>query len=500
MNARLPLTGLILWAASGCVVQSSTPMTGSLRAAWTIQGEAPLSACAKYGIQNVTVSVVDASQTKVLGSATTGCTAGQLRVDGLPSATGTYVQVDGYAATDAAGKPSWGNSPLTGTFVIQGGVTTQVQTAINLVPFNAPTGGSLVTAWTVQGEQAATGCAKRGITKVTVSVLDASQTKVLGSTSGPCGNGQIKVDGLPAATGTFVQVDGYTASDAAGKPSFGNAPLTGSFTIQPGMTTQVSAPIDMIPLIGGNPRTGFGNVYVDWTVAGEAAATACTKYGIVQVTARVLDAKRAELGSLTVPCNSGNATLANIPAGTGRWLQIDAVGPKLPDSWGNINLDGPFTISNGQVSMPPKPLDMGKRSVLSLDWAFANGSSCQSSGVSTVFVEIRNAANQVVVPTSDPWAAKPCDLSVASGYDARVIDYANLEPRCAIPPGAKSLVLCNVNTATVGVTLAGTGPKSAMPLVGGSMQIAQFQPGSQTNVLEPIVLAPCGAGNPCIQP
>jgi hypothetical protein len=202
---------------------------------------------------------------------------------------------------------------------------------------------------------------------------------------------------------------------------------------------------------------------------------------------------------LQVPCSAGNATVANIAAGK-RFVQLDAVGPSAPEAWGNINLDGPMVIENGKVTSAAKAIDIAKRSVISLDWAMANGGSCAGNGVGTVYVEVRDANNKLIVPMSDPWAAKPCSLTSADSYDARVIDVGYAQPQCAIPPNAKGLVLCNAPAGGLGVFLTATPASSTFAKLGGSMNITGFEAGSHIAVISPVVLSPCSGANPCVQP
>ena len=266
-----------------------------------------------------------------------------------------------------------------------------------------PITGSLSLAWTVAGQPAQSGCAAAGLSKVDILVLDGTKTKIIAKGSSNCANGQATLS-VPAAVGAWVQVDGYSPNDPAGSPSWGNSPLTGPHTITADKEVQIAAPIDLVKLSSVTP-SGSGNAYVTWTVAGEAPASGCAKRGISAVNVRILDEKRKEIAQLEVPCSTGNATVANIAAGT-RYVQLDAIGPTAPESWGNVNLDGPMKIENGKVTSASKAIDIAKRSVISLDWAMANGGSCAGNGVATVYVEVRDANNKLIVPMNDPWAPR----------------------------------------------------------------------------------------------
>ncbi len=356
---------------------------------------------------------------------------------------------------------------------------------------------SFVLAWTVAGQPASSGCGAKGLVTVDALILDAAKAKILGKASAACTAGQVTIQNLPATSGTWLQIDGYTASDPAGSPSWGNDPLSGPFVLISNKIGQPDAPIDLVKLQGA--PTGQGNVYVTWSIKGKPAASGCGDFGINTVTVHVKDDKKNELAYIEAPCSAGNATIAKVPAGSARYVQIDAFGPKLPESWGNISLAGPFAVVANQTASAPSAIDLDRRSVLSFDWGFASG-TCASNGVATVYVQVRDKNNQVVVPMTDAWAAKPCDLSTASSYDARVIDYDHATPTCAIPPNAKGLVVCNAPAGGIGLMLTGTGANSTNPLVGGSMNVLNYQAGTEVDSLTPILLAPCSGANPCQQP
>lgn len=373
-------------------------------------------------------------------------------------------------------------------------------------PAATPIGGettsgtaSIVVAWTIAGQPASSGCSAKGLTSVDALVLDAAKSKILGKATASCATGQVTVSNLPVVGGVWLQIDGYTPSDVAGSPSWGNDPTSGPFNLIANKLIQVEAPVDLIKLSGGTTYNGQGNVYVTWTVQGKNPATACGTFGISTVTVHVKDEKKNELAYIEAPCSAGNATIAKVPAGASRYVQVDVFGPKLPESWGNISLAGPFSVVDAQTTNSPSAIDLDRRSVISFDWAFASG-SCASKGVGTVHVQVRDSKNNIAVPMTDPWAAKPCELSASSGYDARVIDYAHVTPTCAIPPNAKGLVICNAPAGGIGLFLTGTANGSTYPIVGGSMNVQNFQANTEIDSLTPIVLAPCSGSNPCQQP
>jgi len=479
-TARLLSCFLVLAAAvGGCVVNNTTNGPPSLIVAWSTGG----STCSGLGIAAVQVRVERGPNQ--VQTVQVPCSAGQTE---LFVVAGTWAVV--VVALDANGGQLAVSDPVTVTVASRGATT--APTVLLAIPT-----GALATAWTIAGQPAASGCASSGVTKVVVTVFDKAKNKALGSATAPCSAGQLTVTKLSASGAAVVQVDGYLAGDSDGSPTYGNPSPTGDFVIAPGTTAAVSAPIDLVKLAASRGRAGKGSVFAAWTILGEAPATACAKRGIAQVHVRVLDDKRAELASLAAPCASGNATIAGVGGGT-RYLQLDASGPAAPASWGNVNLAGPFAVVDGQVARATKPIDIGQRTVVSLDWSLAGGATCAATGAATVFFEIRDAADKVVIPMSDPWAGKPCDLTSTAAYDARVLDFGYAKPQCAIPPGAKGLVICNLSGDSVGIVATAVSA-TGQPVLGGSMLVKPIGAGTHVALPVPLELKPC-SGTACKKP
>ncbi|MSQ84296.1 MAG: hypothetical protein EXR77_15665 [Myxococcales bacterium] len=470
-------------ATTGCVVNNHGNQGPALTVRWTTAG----GVCSALSVAQVKVNITQANAIK--NSIVAPCDSGEVQI---AVATGSYqVQAIGLGATGE----QVAVSTVVSVQVIANGVTTSP--TLVLAASAASAVGSLAVGWTVQGQTAAVGCPAAGITKVVVTVFNNAQQKALGAGSVDCKAGQILLTNLELATGVYLQLDGYLATDADGKPSYGNPKMTGEFTLAAATTTAAATPIDLVKLTAGPTATGKGNISVSWTVLGESAATACAKRGLNQVYIRALNDKRAELASTVASCQDGAATLAGVPVGTG-YVQLDATGPAAPASWGNVNVAGPFVLKDGRVVSPPKAIDIGQRTVVSLDWVFESG-SCLSTGVQTVFVEVRDSADKVVIPMQDAWAGKPCDLTPLASYDARVLDLGFSQPQCAIPPGAKGLVLCNISGAKIGLHLSGVDAKN-QPIVGGSMQISPITAGHHVALPVQLQLASCTAQAPCKKP
>lgn len=470
---------------AGCVVNS-----GDDRGILAVEWQPSTGSCAVLGASTVRIRLRQGSTTvrEVIGLA---CEARQAEIT-LPEGRYT-LDIRGFTGT--------------GLLVAQ---TQQVQVQVVgglrtpsgqlLLGPGAEDAGSVAVAWTLGGQSPASACAQAGVANVVLSAVDENQAEFLASVSVPCSEGQATLANVPAGT-RFLQLDGFAPNDPPNSPSYGNASLYGPLTVFAGQTTVVSAPIDLVPL--GSTPVGKGNLRANWTVLGESAASACAKHGLTAVQLRVLmaDGSRKEVASVQENCSTGSADVNNLPAGS-YYLQLDGVGPAAPAAWGNINLTGPIQIANGQRTIGNKAVDIGKRTVVSLDWKYEDGGSCASHSHTDVYVEVRRANQQVIVPMNDPSARKYCDLVTTDGYVDRVIDLGYVEPQCALPPGAKGLVLCNIASAdsTIGVTLSATKSGSKLAEYGGSMLIQQIVAGTHVALPTPILLKPCGTGAPCTNP
>lgn len=484
---RSPLAGLVALASvapiSGCVVNS-----GDDRGIVAVEWQPSTGSCAVLGASTVRIRLRQGSSTvrEVIGL---GCEQRQAEIT-MPEGRYT-LDIRGYTGTGL--EVAWTDAVQV---EVVGGLRTPAGQLL-LSPGQSDA-GSVAVAWTVDGTSPSTACAQAGVQNVVVSAVDESQQSFLASVAVPCSDGQATLPNVPAGT-RYLQLDGFRAGDPASSPSYGNLSLYGPLTVFAGQTTAVSTPVDIVPL-GGTP-VGKGNLRMTWTILGEAASTACAKQAISQVNVRVLtsDNLRQEVTSKQVNCTAGTADIDGLAAGS-YFIQLDAVGPAAPASWGNINLTGPIQVANGQRTIGSKAIDIGRRTVVSLDWQYDDAGTCASHNHTDVYVEVRSAKQQVIVPMNDPYAQKYCDLVTTDGYTDRVLDMATVEPQCAIPPGAKGLVICNIADATIGVTLSATPAKSKVAAYGGSMLIQQIVQGTHVALPTPIVLKPCGSGAPCTNP
>jgi hypothetical protein len=460
--------------------------SGSIGVAWTIAGDSAIAGCAKRGIHTVVVSVLDETKTVIVASAESQCSAGQLTVNNVPIGV-RYLQIDGLTQNNTV---EWGNVSLYGPIDVPADTLVLVEKPIDLAPLTRALTGSISLGWTVLGTAANTGCAKYGVQTIAISVLDGSGKQVISTGSVPCANGSAIISNVPSGS-RMLQLDGLNAQ---GQLVVGNDPLTGPFQVTGGTQTVISPAVNLVQL------SGAGGLTLTWTVLGKAPATECAKYELTNVDVRVLDDQKTQvLASVQVPCKNGTATLSNIPAGA-RYIQLDGLGPQTADSYGNVLLAGPVQIMANNDAKLANAIDIGKRTVVSLDWAFADGGSCASHQIGSVLVEVRDAGDKVVVPMNDPFAVKPCSISASSTYAQRVVDMGFVQPMCAIPPGAKGLVICNIPGSTIGVTLSGANQPSGAIQFGGSMQVKQIPVGTHIPVATALLLAPCTAGNPCTAP
>ncbi len=462
----------------GCVVNGST------RGVLIVQWQTATGSCASNGIDNVRLTFTGTGTQSQVQVPNIPCEVGSQSVSLIE---GDYtVRIDGYSANGALVSTSasqmasvlGGTTQSTGILVLGGG------TGAN---------GSVAVSWTVNGDAALAGCLKNQLDKVVVSVLDQSQKTILASAQATCTAGQLTVTGVPAGS-SYLQLDGITTQNQS---TWGNATLYGPFTVIGGATVAISKPIDLTLL----QPVGGGSVAVSWTIYGQPAAQACAKFGVDHVTVSILDASQSQtLGGATVSCATGSATVSGLTGGNG-YVQVDGASAAGQFNFGNAAVYGPIQVPGSGTLVVPAPIDLiDLRATVSLDWQFADGGSCGSHNVSTVYVEIRDGANKVVVPMNDPYAAKPCNLSSADANDVRLIDMQFAKPTCAVPTGAKGLVICNILGSTIGVTLSTKDASTGAIAYGGSMQVKQIPPGTHTPIATPILLAPCSGSNPCTTP
>lgn len=243
-----------LAAFSGCVVHSDPgthgtvevqkPVTSGVAVSWTIKGMAPVAGCTQFGLDQVTISVLDSGKSKVLVSKQFACKAGQAQVDGITDGQ-RWLQLDAY---DGSNKPVFGNEPLL-AFTVAGGASGKlhaIDKPLDLGPLAAPVAtGGVAASWKVDGKAADAVCASAGIQTVIVSILDETKAKVLASKQTACIDGKLQVDGVPAGK-RYLQVDGFAAG--VSKAKYGNNPLYGPFTVEGDKLHKIADLIDLVPL------------------------------------------------------------------------------------------------------------------------------------------------------------------------------------------------------------------------------------------------------------
>jgi len=463
----------------GCVVNGST------RGVLIVRWQTASGTCASNGIQSVRLTFDGVG------------THSQIQVPNIPCDLGSQsvslVEGDYNVHVEGIG-PGGATVATSGSQLIAVlGGSTQSSSVLVLGGSTGGGTGAVAVAWTVGGDAALAGCLKNQIDKVVVSVLDESKATILASAQATCTAGQITVTGVAAGT-RYLQLDGITTQN---KSTWGNATLYGPFTAVAGATVAISKPIDLTLL----QPVGGGSVVVSWTIFGQSAAQACAKFGIDKITVSILDQSQTQtMGGATVTCSMGSATVSGLVGGSG-FVQVDGASAAGQFNFGNAALYGPIQVPGSGSQVIPTSIDLiDLRSTISLDWQFADGGTCGAHNVSTVYVEVRDGANKIVVPMNDPYAAKPCNLSAADANDVRLIDLQFAKPTCAVPTGAKGLVICNVLGATIGVTLSTKDASTGAIAYGGSMQVKQIPPGTHTPIATPVLLAPCSGQNPCTTP
>lgn len=465
----------------GCIVNNGSSR-GSIIVQWDTQAG---TSCASLGISSV--NVVAWRDGAAYGTFTNGiCQAGSLSIQ---VGEGNYtIHVDGIAPNGAV----VATSPSASVAVLA--YTTVTSPILVMSPLGTTTGNtsSIQASWSVAGQAPATACGTNGVKTVVLSIVDSSQTKVLATAQAPCATGYATVTGLAAGT-YYVQLDGYTASDASGQPSWGTLALKGPLALAANTDMTFNGPLDIVKL-GSTSTTG--GLTLGWTTFGSPAASGCSKYVIDKLNVTVLGAdKTTALQTLPVACSAGQLAFANLPAGS-VYVRIDEANPPDTSAYGNINLAGPFTVLGNQTANVSAPIDIGQRTIIGLPVAFNDGATCQSHGVGSVQYQV-SGNGKLIVPFNDADATKPCDLSTAS-YKQYVIDLDNSPPACAVPPNAVGLVICNAHgISTLSIQAHG--------LVGNSiayaakMDVQNLSDGKLTNVQTPLKLQPCGAGDPLCQ-
>lgn len=284
-----------------------------------------------------------------------------------------------------------------------------------------------------------------------------------------------------------VTIDGFSN----GNTQVSQVSISNLFVEANGVTT---TPI--VNLNGGGIQTGgsTGAVQVSWTVDGQSAQVACGQRSLTKVTASILDATKTKvLASGSVACTAGGANLIDVPVGT-VYLQLDAATADGSIIYGNPTAYGPISVSPSATMLVQTPIDMvDLRATVSLDWQFSDGGTCGQHNSQTVYVEISDTAsgNKVVVPMNDPWAKKPCNIGPNSSYEARVIDMQFATPTCAIPFGAKGLVICGIRTSAIGVRISVVDDGQNAIFEGGNMNIKDIPAGQHTAITVPLMLSAC---------
>ncbi len=284
-----------------------------------------------------------------------------------------------------------------------------------------------------------------------------------------------------------VTIDGFSN----GNTLVTQVSISNLFVEANGVTT---TPI--VGLNGGGVSTGGGKgaVQLSWTIDGQSPQVACAQRSLTKVTASILDSTKSKvLASGSVACSAGGANLVDVPVGT-VYLQLDASTADGSIIYGNPTAFGPIQVSPSATMLVQTPIDIvDLRAIISLDWQFSDGGTCGQHNSQSVFIEVSDTAtgNKVVVPMNDPWAKKPCNIGPNSSYEARVIDMQFATPTCAIPPGAKGLVICGIQTSAIGVRVSVLDANQNAIFEGGSMTIKDIPAGQHTAITVPLMLSAC---------
>ena len=461
LSALCVFACLVTAGLSGCVVGSQRPV---LDVQWSPEG----GSCAAIGAISVNVHLTANGHVyRDINNISCESRHVQIVVD-----EGTYtVHVDGVAA----------NGAVVATTLLQTlTALTGTTQATGVLPLQSIAVGTITANWTIAGESAFSGCSKRGVQQVALSVLDETKTKIL-ATGAPvsCSSGAATIGNIPPGT-RFLQIDG-------------NSPLTGPLQIQAGVTTLIQTPIDLVDL--GQPA-GAGSVTLNWTILGAPPIQACGQLGLKTVSVTILDAQASQTSATgQASCTAGTLTISGVPTGT-HYIQLDGIGANNSVYYGSIAPYGPITVTPGTVTLVSNTLDLvDLRSAISLDWLFPAGITCASAGTPTVQVQIKDGSGKIIVPYDDASATKPCDLNGQSAA-VRLIDMQNVAPKCTIPQDAKGLVVCNITQSKLTISILAIGT-DGLPKYGGAVVVDPIAAGKHYPLVPGVALSQCGAGVTC---
>jgi hypothetical protein len=274
---------------SGCIVNTKT-QSGILEVRWEI------STCKSEGIETVEVTV----RRNGIAEGTSGpqlCTKG---FHAFAVSPGVYdvslraFDVSGEALATAGADQVIVNSNATSTTKVIG---LQKQTRRTRTG-----GGAVVLSWTVMGEQASVGCAKHGISTVTVSVLNNKRTLVNAHTTLPCATGKVRLANIPAGP-AYIQLDGTTTDKLT---YHGNLELHGPLTIVAGADVVISKTLDI-----GDLRS---SIELQWQFAN---SNTCAGNNIDEVLIEVRDANDKVVVPITAadankPCELDSGAPTNL--------------------------------------------------------------------------------------------------------------------------------------------------------------------------------------------
>ena len=328
-------------------------------------------------------------------------------------------------------------------------------------------------------------CSTASTVRVRASRNGAVESEVTGIL---CSHG---TQSLFVTPGTYnVTIDGVASNGSV----VGSATLA-NLTVFSGQTT-ATAPIS---LTGGS---GSGEVQLHWTIAGESAKFGCAKAGLTTVVVSLLAPTGGTvLSTAQTTCSDGGINLTGVAAGTYR-LQLDGHTSGGALTWGNAQPTEAFTVAPGTSVIVQNPIELvDLRAAVSLNWQFSDNATCKSKNVDWVLIDVRDGANKIVVPMTDPYAKKPCDIGPNSEYDFRVIDMQFAKPTCAIPPNAKGLIICGITDKAIGVSVTTIDAFTGALQYGGFIKIENIPAAQHTAITTPLYLSPCNdTNNVCSAP
>lgn len=407
MRFALVLVGVLPVVAS-CTIPIGGAEVGDLRVTWSFAekaDDAPSQRCADFGVENVTVQLIEKAPAPGQGAKAFGATAAC--IDGsmvLPDVVaGIYTLVatgDGEVAVFDNNK-----EPL--TVDVKANVETAV--AAPLVLTNGEVVSRVEFQYTFAGEPT---CSGAGVTTINAQIIDENGRAIAGSTA-ECIVGLAVVEGVRVGDHT-LQVE---AVDGDGNVRFFKAITVPANALQPGGKTFRPDPIDL--------DAALVDIVINF---GFEDQDSCATAGVANVDVQLLDADGLVLAGQNINCVEGTATFIAMPVDVNDDGQVDEL-----DVY-NVRVDGLdgggevlfSKTEDGVTFSPASPslsleLDSVSSTVL-IRFSFPDDPSCAEIGQPNMDIQIVDVAGNATGVNVACIAGDSGPLIAAPGRSTVTID------------------------------------------------------------------------------